>query len=176
MIASSAPAPASGSAIAAVVAAAAALVQKVARLSTRQWPEAGEVHTRAERLRLRAEELIEEDSQAYLAFVEAMRAGVDVAGAKARTIEIPLEIVRAAAEVAALLKGTGFRASADLRNEKLGFKVREAELAKVPYMVVVGEREAAARAVSLRLLRGAKSQTMTLDGLVDLLKAEPLPS
>ena len=81
-----------------------------------------------------------------------------------------------AAEVAALLKGTGFRASADLRNEKLGFKVREAELAKVPYMVVVGEREAAARAVSLRLLRGAKSQTMTLDGLVDLLKAEPLPS
>ena len=88
MIASSAPAPASGSAIAAVVAAAAALVQKVARLSTRQWPEAGEVHTRAERLRLRAEELIEEDSQAYLAFVEAMRAGVDVAGAKARTIEI----------------------------------------------------------------------------------------
>jgi threonyl-tRNA synthetase len=43
-------------------------------------------------------------------------------------------------------------------------------------MVVVGEREAAARAVSLRLLRGAKSQTMTLDGLVDLLKAEPLPA
>ena len=114
MIASSAPAPASGSAIAAVVAAAAALVQKVARLSTRQWPEAGEVHMRAERLRLRAEELIEEDSQAYLAFVEAMGAGVDVAGAKARTIEIPLEIVRAAAEVAALAEQ-----SASLGNPKL---------------------------------------------------------
>ena len=51
------------------------------------------------------------------------------------------------------------RATADMRNEKLGFKVREAELAKVPYMVVVGEREAAARQVSLRLLRGSKSQT-----------------
>ena len=86
----------------------------MARLSTRQWPEAGEVHTRAERLRLRAEELIEEDSQAYLAFVEAMRAGVDVEGAKARTIEIPLEIVRAAAEVAALAEQ-----SASLGNPKL---------------------------------------------------------
>ena len=86
----------------------------MARLSTRQWPEAGEVHTRAERLRLRAEELIEEDSQAYLAFVEAMRVGVDVKVAKARTIEIPLEIVRAAAEVAALAEQ-----SASLGNPKL---------------------------------------------------------
>src|SRR6266446_4086853 len=95
---------------------------------------------------------------------------------QARVLSLSEKVEAYAAEVAALLKGTGFRASADLRNEKLGFKVREAELAKVPYMVVVGEREAAARAVSLRLLRGAKSQTMTLDGLVDLLKAEPLPA
>jgi len=41
-------------------------------------------------------------------------------------------------------------------------KVREAELAKVPYMVVVGEREAADRSVSLRLLRGEKSNAMPL--------------
>jgi threonyl-tRNA synthetase len=95
---------------------------------------------------------------------------------QARVLSLSEKVEAYAAEVAALLKGAGFRASADLRNEKLGFKVREAELAKVPYMVVVGEREAAARAVSLRLLRGAKSQTMTLDGLIDLLKAEPLPS
>jgi len=77
--------------------------------------------------------------------------------------------------VAGMLKNEGLRASADLRNEKLGFKVREAELAKVPYMIVVGEREAAARSVSLRLLRGAKSQVMTLEDLVRLLKSEPLP-
>src|SRR4029077_18560164 len=98
----------------AVVAAASALVQKVARLSTKQWPKAGDAHTRAERLRLRAEELIEEDSLAYLAFMEAMRAGVDVASAQARTIEIPLEIVRAAAEVAELAER-----SASLGNPKL---------------------------------------------------------
>ena len=86
----------------------------MARLSTKQWPEAGEVHTRAERLRLRAEELIGEDSLAYLAFMEAMHTGVGVASAQARTIEIPLEIVRAAAEVAEMAE----RASS-LGNQKL---------------------------------------------------------
>ena len=69
----------------------------------------------------------------------------------------------------------GFRASPDLRDEKLGFKVREAELARIPYMAVIGEREAAARMVSLRRLRGEKNQTMPLDDLIELLKAEPLP-
>jgi hypothetical protein len=43
-------------------------------------------------------------------------------------------------------------------------------------MVVVGEREAAARQVSLRLLRGSKGQTLELAGLIDLLKAEPVPA
>src|SRR5260221_14633329 len=89
-LASSAPAPASGSATAAVVAAAAALLQKVARLSTQQWPEASEAHTRAERLGLRSEELIQEDSPAYLAFVGAGRNGEDVPRGRAREIEIPV--------------------------------------------------------------------------------------
>src|SRR6266436_2949769 len=85
---------------------------------------------------------------------------------QARVLSLSEKVEAYAAEVAALLKGTGFRASADLRNEKLGFKVREAELAKVPYMIVVGEREAAARSVSLRLLRGAKSEVMALEKVV----------
>ncbi|MGA2409455.1 MAG: His/Gly/Thr/Pro-type tRNA ligase C-terminal domain-containing protein, partial [Candidatus Binataceae bacterium] len=93
-----------------------------------------------------------------------------------RVLSLSEKVEDYAAEVRSLLKSDGFRATADLRNEKLGFKVREAELAKVPYMVVVGEREAAARQVSLRLLRGAKSQTLDLNGLLALLKAEPLPS
>jgi threonyl-tRNA synthetase len=70
----------------------------------------------------------------------------------------------------------GLRASADLRNEKLGFKVREAELAKVPYMAVVGEREAAARQIAMRLLRGEKSQVIALDEFIERLKHEPLPA
>jgi threonyl-tRNA synthetase len=81
-----------------------------------------------------------------------------------------------AMEIASLMRQHGFRASADLRNEKLGFKVREAELAKVPYMAVVGEREAAARQVSLRLLRGDKSQVLSIDQLLARAQAEPLPS
>jgi formiminotetrahydrofolate cyclodeaminase len=101
-IASAAPAPASGSAVAAVVAAAAALVQKVARLSVKNWPEATETHARAERLRLQSEELIEQDAVAYIDFMEAVRSGQGVAGAQARTVQVPLEIARAAAEVAEL--------------------------------------------------------------------------
>ena len=93
-----------------------------------------------------------------------------------RVLSLSEKVEDYAAEIAGLLKREGFRATDDLRNEKLGFKVRGAELAKVPYMVVVGEREAAARQVSLRLLRGSKGQTMDLDALVSLLKAEPLPS
>jgi threonyl-tRNA synthetase len=81
-----------------------------------------------------------------------------------------------AVEVSALLRQHGFRASADVRNEKLGFKVREGELAKVPFMAVVGEREAASRQVSLRLLRGEKSQVMSVDELLARAEAEPLPS
>lgn len=81
-----------------------------------------------------------------------------------------------AAEIAGLMHRHGFRASADLRNEKLGFKVREAELAKVPFIVVVGEREATARQISLRLLRGNKSQVMTVEELLKRAQAEPLPS
>ena len=81
-----------------------------------------------------------------------------------------------AVEVSALLRQHGFRASADVRNEKLGFKVREGELAKVPFMAVVGEREAASRQVSLRLLRGEKSQGMSVDELLARAEAEPLPS
>ena len=95
---------------------------------------------------------------------------------QARVLSLSEKVETYAAELAATLKREGFRASADLRNEKLGFKVREAELAKVPYMAVVGEREAAARTVSLRMLRGEKTRTVSLDDLIQSLKAEPLPA
>ena len=81
-----------------------------------------------------------------------------------------------ASEIVGLMRQHGFRAHADLRNEKLGFKVREAELAKVPFMAVVGEREASVRQVSLRLLRGEKNQVLTVETLLARAQAEPLPS
>ncbi|MBM4045467.1 MAG: threonine--tRNA ligase, partial [Planctomycetes bacterium] len=55
-----------------------------------------------------------------------------------------------AQEVTQRLLAEGFRAHGDLRNEKIGFKIREATLAKVPYMLVVGDREVAQKKVAVR--------------------------
>jgi threonyl-tRNA synthetase len=93
-----------------------------------------------------------------------------------RVLSLSEKIEDYASEIASMLKKEGFRASADIRNEKLGFKVREAELAKVPYMVVVGEREAMARSVSVRMLRGEKNQAYSVEELVERLKEEPVPA
>ncbi|MGD0670709.1 MAG: threonine--tRNA ligase [Candidatus Binatus sp.] len=93
-----------------------------------------------------------------------------------RVLSLSEKVEDYAKEVTGLLRREGLRAHSDIRNEKLGFKVREAELAKVPYMIVVGEREAADRSVSVRLLRGEKSNAMPLAALVELLKKEPIPA
>jgi methenyltetrahydrofolate cyclohydrolase len=94
-----------------VVAAAAALVEKSANLSTRHWDGAARTLELARALRLASLELIEEDAQAYLAFVAVVRgakaqereeAQEAVAVAHARTIDVPLRMTRAAAEVAEL--------------------------------------------------------------------------
>jgi threonyl-tRNA synthetase len=92
-----------------------------------------------------------------------------------RVLSLSEKVEDYAGEVSGMVRDAGFRAAPDLRNEKLGFKVREAEIAKVPYMIVVGEREAAARAVSVRLRRGEKGQSMPLEELIATLRAEPLP-
>jgi len=94
---------------------------------------------------------------------------------QARVLSLSEKVEDYAREVADLIRRAGFRAEPDLRNEKLGFKVREAELAKVPYMIVVGEREAAERTVSLRLLRGSKSQALSIEDLLATMRKEPLP-
>jgi formiminotetrahydrofolate cyclodeaminase len=85
-----------------VVAAAAALFEKSARLSTRQWAGAAGALERAHALRVESFELIEEDAQAYLAFVEAVRSHDEVDEAHARTVDVPLRMTRAAAEVVEL--------------------------------------------------------------------------
>jgi formiminotetrahydrofolate cyclodeaminase len=85
-----------------VVAAAAALLEKSAGLSTRQWEGAAGALERAHALRVESFALIEEDAQAYLAFVEAVRSQEDIDIAHARTVDIPLRMTRAAAEVAEL--------------------------------------------------------------------------
>ncbi|MGQ0666019.1 MAG: threonine--tRNA ligase [Nitrospiraceae bacterium] len=77
-----------------------------------------------------------------------------------------------AASVAAQLTAAGFRAEADLRNEKIGFKIREAEKAKIPFMLVAGDREVQAGSVSVRGRSGSNLGSMSVAGVVDLLRAE----
>ncbi|NDY41288.1 threonine--tRNA ligase [Dissulfurirhabdus thermomarina] len=77
-----------------------------------------------------------------------------------------------AAEVAERLTAAGFRAETDLRNEKLGRKIRDAQVEKVPYMLVVGDRETADRTVSPRRHKGETLEALSLDEFVSLLETE----
>ena len=77
-----------------------------------------------------------------------------------------------AREVCAALGVAGLRAELDLRNEKIGYKVREHSLRKVPVLLVVGKREVESRTVALRRLGGAAQQTLALDEAVNTLEAE----
>jgi threonyl-tRNA synthetase len=70
------------------------------------------------------------------------------------------------------LKNHGFRASSDLRNEKVGFKIREHTLQRVPYLLVAGDKEVAANLVSVRSRNGKDLGTMPLDAFVERLRAE----
>ncbi len=74
--------------------------------------------------------------------------------------------------VAEQLKAAGFRADADLRNEKIGFKIREAEKAKIPYMLVVGDREAQSGMVSVRGRSGANLGSMAVADVLERLRAD----
>ncbi|MGA0586060.1 threonine--tRNA ligase [Dyella sp. KRB-257] len=75
-------------------------------------------------------------------------------------------------EVTQTLVDKGFRVEADLRNEKVGYKIREHTLQKVPYLLVVGDREKEAGAVSVRTRSGEDLGSMPLGGFVERLQAE----
>ena len=67
-----------------------------------------------------------------------------------------------AEDVVSQLKTQGFRVATDLRNEKVGFKIREAELSKMPYVLVVGEKEREAGTVAVRGRHGADLGVMSI--------------
>jgi threonyl-tRNA synthetase len=69
---------------------------------------------------------------------------------QARVLTVSERFNEYAKEVEAKIKAKGFRVSADLRPEKIGYKIREAQLEKIPYMLVVGEREVSAGTVAVR--------------------------
>ena len=80
-----------------------------------------------------------------------------------------------AESVVAELRAAGLRAEADLRNEKINYKVREHSLAKVPVILAVGQREVQERTVSLRRLGEKESRVLQLDAALAELATEAIP-
>ncbi len=75
-------------------------------------------------------------------------------------------------QVAKQLSDAGLRVKADLRNEKVGFKVREHTLRRVPYMLVCGDKEIAEGKVSVRTRKGADLGTYKVEEFVEILKSQ----
>ncbi|TKD51787.1 threonine--tRNA ligase [Sphingomonas baiyangensis] len=80
-----------------------------------------------------------------------------------------------AREVEGKLRAAGIRTEADLRNEKINYKVREHSLAKVPHLLVVGKREAEEGAVAVRTLGREGQRVMPLDEALAMLRQEATP-
>ena len=70
------------------------------------------------------------------------------------------------------LKAAGFRVELDDRNEKMGYKIREAQMQKIPYMLVVGDQEAADKTVNVRKYGEQKSETIAFTEFKQKLKEE----
>ncbi len=75
-------------------------------------------------------------------------------------------------EVTQELKKQGVRAKSDLRNEKIGFKIREHTIEHVPYLLVVGDREVESRTLSVRTQEGRDLGAMPVDKYIELVRAE----
>ena len=74
-------------------------------------------------------------------------------------------------ELVELLENLGFRAEGDYRNEKIGYKIREAQMQKVPYMLVIGDKEAESGDLSVRT-RSGEQFNMTVDEFIARLRKE----
>jgi len=85
----------------------------------------------------------------------------------ARVLPITDAVVGYAESVAAELSGRGLRAEVDRRSEKLGYKIRDGETMKVPYLLVVGQREADDGTVALRLRHRRDEGVQPLDAVVE---------
>jgi threonyl-tRNA synthetase len=76
------------------------------------------------------------------------------------------------AKVSAAIRAAGHRVELDTRNEKLGYKIRQAQLEKVPYMLVLGDREAADGLVAPRARAGGQLEPMSIERFLEILAAE----
>lgn len=75
-------------------------------------------------------------------------------------------------EIYHALKDQGFRVEMDLRNEKLGYKIREAQTSKIPYQIVIGDQEVADGSVNVRPYGSSQSESLTFDDFLNRLQEE----
>ncbi len=83
-----------------------------------------------------------------------------------RVLPLSEKLLDKATAITEQLKTYGLRAETDVRNEKIGYKIREAQMQKIPYMLVIGEREAEAGLVSVRSRKDGDIGTMSLDDFI----------
>ncbi len=95
-----------------------------------------------------------------------------LAPVQARIMTITDRADEAAQQLKAAMEKAGLRVETDLRNEKIGFKVREAQMHKIPYMLVLGDREAEEGTVSVRTRGGENLGAMAWDKLIASLQQE----
>lgn len=95
-----------------------------------------------------------------------------LAPVQARLLPVGEDYVDYAKETAAKLREAGIRVEIDSRDEKLGKKIRDAQLQKVPYMLVIGAKEKESGGVSVRERQKGDLGTMTLEGFLELTKTE----
>ena len=81
-------------------------------------------------------------------------------------------ILKAAEKIKEDLQAANIRASVDKRNEKIGYKIRQAQLKKIPYMLVVGEKEVSSNTVSVRSRKNGDLGSMSLAEFISTLKEE----
>ena len=86
-----------------------------------------------------------------------------LAPVQVRVMNITDRSAEYAEDVVAKLKAQGVRAEVDLRNEKIGYKIREAQGQKIPYMLVVGDKEVENGTVSVRTRSGGDKGSISLD-------------
>ncbi|MEE1013054.1 MAG: threonine--tRNA ligase [Clostridia bacterium] len=95
-----------------------------------------------------------------------------LAPVQAKILPISEHYMEYADQVAKQLKDAGIRVEVDTRNEKIGYKIREAQLEKVPYMLIVGEKEQAEGAVAVRSRKEGDKGAMKLDDFLAAIQVE----
>ncbi|NLF45208.1 MAG: threonine--tRNA ligase, partial [Syntrophomonadaceae bacterium] len=77
-----------------------------------------------------------------------------------------------AREITARLKQAGFRTEADYRSEKVGYKIREGQMQKIPYLLIIGDKEVETRGVAVRHRKDGDRGFMEIDDFISMLEIE----